>query len=105
MKELYDALLEMGFPIFLLSAAPSSERETLVIALEDAGYSGWEKLILRGAADNGKSTVQFKSKMRQELKDKRYRIAANVGDQWSDLTGENVGIRTFKVPNPVYYVL
>ncbi|XP_047959776.1 acid phosphatase 1-like [Salvia hispanica] len=105
MKELYDALLEMGFPIFLLSAAPSSERETLVIALEDAGYSGWKKLILRDEADNGKSTVQFKSEKRQELKHFHYRVAANVGDQWSDLTGEEAGIRTFKVPNPVYYVL
>ncbi|KAG6395765.1 hypothetical protein SASPL_141889 [Salvia splendens] len=55
-------------------------------------------------ADNGKSTVQFKSEKRLELKGLRYRIAANVGDQWSDLTGEYVGLRTFKVPNPVYYV-
>ncbi|XP_042022728.1 acid phosphatase 1-like [Salvia splendens] len=103
-QELYDEVLEMGFEIILLSAAPSSERETLVIALTDAGYSGWTKLILRDEADNGKSTVQFKSEKRLELKGLRYRIAANVGDQWSDLTGEYVGLRTFKVPNPVYYV-
>ena len=28
----------------------------------------------------------------------------NVGDQWSDLLGENVGYRTFKVPNPMYNI-
>ena len=61
--------------------------------------------ICRDEADNGKSTVQFKSEKRQELKHFHYRVAANVGDQWSDLTGEEAGIRTFKVPNPVYYVL
>ncbi|KAL1538294.1 acid phosphatase 1-like [Salvia divinorum] len=103
MQELYKVVLEMDYEIVLLSAAPNSVREDVVIALVDAGYSGWKNIILKDDADNEKSIVEFKSEKSQELVDLRYRIAGNVGDQWSDLTGENVGLRTFKVPNPVYY--
>lgn len=33
-----------------------------------------------------------------------YRIWGNVGDQWSDLQGNCTGNRTFKLPNPMYFV-
>lgn len=50
---------------------------------------------------HGITAVQYKSKKRTELVKNGYII---VGDQWSDLIGENVGNRTFKVPDPMYYV-
>ncbi|KAH6782312.1 hypothetical protein C2S52_000937 [Perilla frutescens var. hirtella] len=103
--ELYNILIdEEGFQIILISEAPESLRQNLTTILETAGYKGWRQLILKGDADNGKSVMQYKSDKRTELVSRRYRIAGNIGDQWSDLTGENPGIRTFKVPNPVYYV-
>ena len=40
----------------------------------------------------------------QKLVDAGYRIVGNMGDQWSDLTGAPEGDRTFKVPDPMYYV-
>lgn len=104
MQDLYDAVSENGFEIVLLSGAPESLREDLTKTLETAGYTGWSKLILKGDADNGKLMVQYKDEKRKELEKLHYRIAGNVGDQWSDLSGEHVGIRTFKLPNPVYYV-
>ncbi|KAJ1388731.1 HAD superfamily [Sesbania bispinosa] len=33
-----------------------------------------------------------------------YRIIGNIGDQWSDILGTNIGDRTFKLPDPLYYI-
>ncbi|MCD7449334.1 hypothetical protein HAX54_051275 [Datura stramonium] len=42
------------------------------------------------------SAVEFKSSKRTELVKAGYRIVGNMGDQWTDLIGENPGSRTFK---------
>ncbi|CAL4930831.1 unnamed protein product [Urochloa decumbens] len=52
----------------------------------------------------GQSSSVFKSAMRKQLVDEGYRIRGNVGDQWSDLQGDCVGDRVFKIPNPMYFV-
>jgi len=53
---------------------------------------------------NNQNSVEYKSTERAKLVQQGYRIIANVGDQWSGLSGHNVGIRTFKLPNPMYYI-
>lgn len=58
----------------------------------------------RGANDTGTTAVVYKSKKRTELSAKGYHIYSSVGDQWSDITGPFVGNRTFKVPNPMYFI-
>ena len=50
------------------------------------------------------SGVVYKSSKRKELVDAGYRIRGNIGDQWSDLLGGNAGDRTFKFPDPMYYI-
>lgn len=56
--------------------------------------------------DKGLRGAVFKSVKRKELeeKDPKHIIIGNIGDQWSDLIGTNVGNRTFKLPNPMYYI-
>ncbi|MFE9437501.1 HAD family acid phosphatase [Streptomyces sp. NPDC006602] len=50
------------------------------------------------------TTVQYKSGTRQHIeKDLGYDIVANFGDQYSDLEG-GYADRTYKLPNPTYYV-
>lgn len=46
----------------------------------------------------------YKSAKRAELVKAGYRIVGNIGDQWSDVLGEFVGWRTFKLPDPMYYI-
>lgn len=59
----------------------------------------------RTAAYKGQSAVKYKSEIRKQLvEESGYRIWGNVGDQWSDLQGEYLGNRTFKLPNPMYFV-
>ncbi|WMV35052.1 hypothetical protein MTR67_028437 [Solanum verrucosum] len=48
--------------------------------------------------------VEYKSSKRRGLVKAGYRIIGNTGDQWTDLIGENVGSRIFKVHDPMYYI-
>ncbi|KAL8466039.1 hypothetical protein ACS0TY_035235 [Phlomoides rotata] len=103
-RRLYTTVLSLGFKTVFLSGTAEKFTDTRILNLHNAGYYKWEKLILKGGADKGSSAVTYKSKKRTELVNQGYRIVGNVGDQWSDLIGENVGNRTFKVPDPMYYI-
>ncbi|HET7181744.1 MAG TPA: HAD family acid phosphatase [Candidatus Limnocylindrales bacterium] len=58
-----------------------------------------------GAIDNSAScaTIPYKSGTRAYIESLGYDIVANFGDQYSDLTG-GYADRTFKMPNPNYYL-
>ncbi|MFF3514621.1 HAD family acid phosphatase [Streptomyces sp. NPDC002573] len=49
------------------------------------------------------TTVQYKSGTRGHIEDLGYDIIANFGDQYSDLDGGHAD-RTYKLPNPTYFV-
>nr|XP_043625386.1 acid phosphatase 1-like [Erigeron canadensis] len=101
---LYNELQQLGFKIFLLTGRSEFQRKCTDKNLEYAGFTNYEKLILRGDLDLGKSATSYKSEKRQELKDEGYRIHGSSGDQWSDLLGFATGTRSFKLPNPLYYI-
>ncbi|KAL0333829.1 UNVERIFIED_CONTAM: Acid phosphatase 1 [Sesamum angustifolium] len=113
---LYKNLKERGFTIFLLTGRSEFQRNATVRNLQYAGYSNWEKAYLEvnklisiwkyqwGDADQGKPAVIYKSEKRKEIEDEGYIIRGNSGDQWSDLLGFAVAQRSFKLPNPLYYV-
>lgn len=63
-----------------------------------------DKKNSRTAEYKGKGANIFKSAIRKQLIDEGYRIRGNVGDQWSDLQGDYLADRNFKIPNPMYYV-
>jgi acid phosphatase len=83
----------------------ASERATTVRDLHSAGYAGWKHLYMRTKqfSDPSQSVSVFKSWARSQIAAQGYTIIANVGDQWSDLDG-GYSERTFKVPNPFYYI-
>ncbi len=72
--------------------------------LEAAGFHGWAGLQLRNGAENGMSTIVYKSAERQRLVDQGYRILLSVGDQWSDLLGAPQAEVSVKLPNPFYFL-
>jgi hypothetical protein len=55
------------------------------------------------AANQSCPTIQYKSGVRAHIEDLGYEIVANFGDQFSDLKG-GFADRTFKLPNPNYYL-
>jgi hypothetical protein len=71
--------------------------------LEAAGFHGWAGLRLRNEAENGESTIAYKSAERAKIA-KEYRIVMSVGDQWSDLLGEPQAVVSVKLPNPFYFL-
>ncbi|EOA18508.1 hypothetical protein CARUB_v10007060mg [Capsella rubella] len=101
---LYKALKELGFTIILLTGRDESQRSITEQNLIHAGYSGWNRLLLRGHEDQGKAAAQYKSEQRSKVIKEGYTIHGNTGDQWSDLQGFAVATRSFKVPNPMYYI-
>ncbi|SPE49698.1 plant acid phosphatase [Streptomyces netropsis] len=49
------------------------------------------------------TTVEYKAGTRKHIESQGYDIVANFGDQYSDLKG-GYADRTFKLPNPMYYL-
>ncbi|CAN6919474.1 hypothetical protein YC2023_007967 [Brassica napus] len=102
--KLYKDLKKLGFAIILLTGRDEAQRSITEKILKDAGYSGWVQLLLRGQEDQGKAATQYKSEQRSRMVKKGFKLHGNTGDQWSDLQGFAVADRSFKVPNPLYYI-
>nr|GEV89019.1 acid phosphatase, class B-like protein [Tanacetum cinerariifolium] len=87
--KLYNGLVKLGFKIVFLIESHDTFTEARIKNLKAVGYTTWEKLILKKAGEG--SGVVYKSSKRKELVDAGYRIHGNIGDQWSDLLGNNAG--------------
>lgn len=101
---LYKELEQLGFTIFLLTGRSEYQRNVTEKNLLFAGYKNWEKLLLRGPPDQHKPAIAFKSEKRSDLINEGYIIHGSSGDQWSDLWGFATSQRSFKLPNPMYYI-
>ena len=93
---------ERGVAVFLLSGRPERLRAATEANLRAAGYE-WTELLLKPDNLRTKSAVEFKAPERKKLQDQGYTIIVNIGDQMSDLDG-GVAERTYKLPNPFYFV-
>uniref|UniRef100_A0A0A9FRY5 Acid phosphatase 1 n=1 Tax=Arundo donax TaxID=35708 RepID=A0A0A9FRY5_ARUDO len=102
--KLYKEVRELGFKIFLLTGRSEGHKGVTVENLNKQGFHDWDKLILRAAADRKKTATTYKSEKRKEMEAEGYRILGNSGDQWSDLLGSSMSARSFKLPNPMYYI-
>ena len=100
-----------GYTVIYLTGRPEAQRAGTLRNLQRQGFPvSNATLYLKdaGAAYLSScapscSTVQTKSLTRRYIESKGYRITANVGDQYSDLKG-GYAKRTFKLPNPMYYL-
>lgn len=101
---LYKKLLRLGYKIVFITGKKEDLRTITETNMKNEGYHTWEKLVLKQSGDTGLDAMEYKSRRRTELVKAGYRILGNMGDQWSDLLGSNVGNRTFKVPNPMFYI-
>lgn len=104
MLSLYTDLRAQNWSVAFITGRPESLGPKTALNLHNAGYTDWTTLILRSPEEEKLSAVQYKSKYRRRLANQGYRIRSSLGDQWSDLKGGNSGERTFKMPNPMYYI-
>jgi hypothetical protein len=68
-----------------------------------ADYPDYLKAACAGDPNGACTTVHYKSATRAHIESLGYDIVANFGDQYSDLEGGHAD-RTFKLPNPNYFL-
>jgi acid phosphatase len=99
---LFNFVKSKGIAIFFITGRYESGRDLTVRTLQAAGYSGWEDLQMRLIGNSDPARI-MKASVRQSIERKGYKIILNIGDQLSDLSG-GYSERTYKLPNPFYFV-
>jgi predicted secreted acid phosphatase len=112
MKALEKKAEAHGYTVFFLTGRPLAQKDGTVANLTDAGYdvNPGNVYLKDYTADTWLSscapsctTIQYKSLTRKHIESLGYHIVGNFGDQFSDLKGGHAD-RTFKIPNPMYYL-
>jgi acid phosphatase len=93
---------ELGVAVFFISGRPPNLREATERNLREQGYQ-WTGVVLLPEGARFPSAVEFKAPARRRIAEQGYTILLSMGDQESDLAG-GYAERTFKLPNPVYYL-
>ncbi|KAJ4969350.1 hypothetical protein NE237_016051 [Protea cynaroides] len=101
---LFNYIKGKGIKIFLVSSRGEHLRRATTDNLFKVGCTGWSGLLLRSNEDNGKTVQQYKAEQRKYLMSKGYRVWGMVGAQWTSLLGLPEAMRSFKLPNALYYI-
>lgn len=102
MQELYRYILERGFTIILITGRGPHTKEYTTKNLLNTGYCSWKAIVFRPADYHGPNAF-YKTEARRLIEERGYTIVANFGDQESDLAG-GYAQKTFKLPNPMYWL-
>jgi acid phosphatase len=102
-KKLYNLLVEKGINIIFITGRKDYHYKATLINLYSEGYLSFDTLIVRMNNEYDIDAIEYKSKKREELSARGYKIIGTVGDQWSDLEGSFHGIQV-KIPNYIYYI-
>ncbi|AJT67144.1 HAD family acid phosphatase [Streptomyces chattanoogensis] len=114
MNRLVNWAHDKGAEVFFITGRKEAQREWSVRNLKNVGYGvplDRTHVFLKNKENPPPylpcgadcSTVEYKSGTRKHIESLGYNIVANFGDQYSDLQG-GAGDRTFKLPNPMYYL-
>jgi predicted secreted acid phosphatase len=93
---------QVGVAVFFITGRPARLREPTERNLREQGYE-WAGLSLMPDGATFASSADFKSLERGKIAAQGYTIILNLGDQETDLKG-GYAERTFKLPNPIYFV-
>ena len=92
----------LGVAVFFISGRPPALRDATERNLREQGYE-WDGVVLLPPDATFASAVDFKAPERRKIAERGYTILLTMGDQESDLKG-GYAERTFKLPNPVYFL-
>lgn len=102
-KRFYDWLISKNVKVIFLTGRYALTREATIKNLIEQGFTKFDTLIVRSPEEEKIPAAVFKPMKREELAKKGYNIIACIGDQWSDLNGDNAGIK-IKLPNYLYII-
>jgi acid phosphatase len=100
---LYKEAQRLGVSVFFLTGRGEAERAATEQNLRAQGFEGWQELIMRKAGQSPLAIV-YKPTERAGIVAKGYTIVLNVGDQWSDLKGDQEAEYSVKYPDPYYFI-
>jgi acid phosphatase len=103
MLDVFRTARALGVHVFFISGRPENERDATERNLRAAGFGGYTEAFFTPDGAHYTSLVDFKAPTRAKIAARGYTIIANAGDQMSDLDG-GYSERTFKLPNPFYYI-
>jgi predicted secreted acid phosphatase len=89
-----------GFAVFLVTTRSEEQRKSTIGNLVKKGVA-YDGLYMRPVG-NVQSHEKLKSHFRKEIQDMGFKVAVNVGDQWSDLAG-GFAEDCEKIPNKMYF--
>jgi len=101
--DFYNYLKSKGVKLIFLTGRNSDEYEATYRNLVEQGYKDFDTLIVRSEKERNLGSAEFKSAKRKELVAAGYEIIVCVGDQWTDLIGDNTGMKV-KIPNYLYEI-
>jgi predicted secreted acid phosphatase len=93
---------ELNVAVFFITGRPAALQDATERNLRAQGYE-WTKVILQPEGAKFASAADFKAPERRKIAEQGYTIVLSMGDQQSDLAG-GYAEKTFKLPNPVYYL-
>lgn len=102
-QRLYQEARRAGVTVFFVTGRPEVLRAATKRNLARAGYGEYAALYMKPASYAEASIIPFKSASRRAIEAQGYTILLSIGDQWSDLKG-GYARKTFKLPNPFYYL-
>ncbi len=102
-KKIYDWLLSKSIKVIFLTGRDAVDYAPTRHNLINRGYTKFDTLIVRTAAEKKLPASSWKETVRKQLTEKGYNIVACIGDQWSDLSGEFTGVK-IKLPNYIYLI-
>ena len=101
--DLYQWVIQKGFPVFFISGRSEALRQATEKNLSQLGYNTYRHLYLKPPEMQSLPTGLYKAKVRQKIQTEGFVIEANIGDQQSDFEGGYFR-RGFKLPNKLYTV-
>jgi predicted secreted acid phosphatase len=114
MPQLVTFAASHGYAVFFITGRPQSQTAATITNLTNDGYAApaaghlflkptTPPAYLHCAKAPSCTTIEYKSGTRAYISSQGYTIAADFGDQYSDLLGGNAGHQV-KIPNPMYYI-
>lgn len=103
MLSFYNTALQQHVTVFFVTGRTESLAHATQKNLTSSGYKTWTGIYFKPEQYNQTSIATFKTQTRHDITKKGYTIIESIGDQQSDLTG-GYAEKTFKLPNPYYYI-
>ena len=101
MLEVNNYAQKLGYTVFFITARLDKYTNTTKQSLKNAGYNNYAGLYLITNKYVNMPFNEFKTDMRKNIEKSGYTIIANIGDQYSDLTGGHSKF-VYKLPNYMY---